>query len=47
VAGGEIAGARVVPFFPGDEEGMSIDYPDDLERAERLAAERPELLPKI
>jgi CMP-N,N'-diacetyllegionaminic acid synthase len=47
VADGEIAGARVVPFFPEDEEGISIDYPDDLERAERLAAERPELLPEI
>jgi CMP-N,N'-diacetyllegionaminic acid synthase len=47
VADGEIAGARVVPFFPESEEGISIDYPDDLERAERLAAERPELLPEI
>jgi N-acylneuraminate cytidylyltransferase len=47
VADGEIAGERVVPFFPHGEEGMSIDYPDDLERAERLAAERPELLPEI
>jgi len=47
VADGEIAGARVVPFFPEGEEGVSIDYPGDLERAERLAAERPELLPAI
>jgi CMP-N,N'-diacetyllegionaminic acid synthase len=47
VADDEIAGARVVPFFPEDEEGLSIDYPEDLERAERLAAERPELLPEI
>lgn len=47
VADGEIAGTRVVPFFPEDEEGISIDYPDDLGRAERLAAERPELLPEI
>jgi CMP-N,N'-diacetyllegionaminic acid synthase len=47
VADGEIAGSRVVPFFPEDEEGLSIDYPDELERAERLAAERPELLPRI
>jgi CMP-N,N'-diacetyllegionaminic acid synthase len=47
VADGEIAGARVVPFFPEREEGISIDYPDDLERAERLAAERPELLPAV
>ena len=47
VADDEIAGARVVPFFPEDEEGISIDYPEDLEHAERLAAERPELLPAI
>jgi CMP-N,N'-diacetyllegionaminic acid synthase len=47
VADREIAGARVVPFFPEGQEGLSIDYPDDLERAERLAAERPELLPPI
>lgn len=47
VADGEIAGSRVVPFFPEDEEGLSIDYPGDLERAERLAAERPHLLPEV
>jgi CMP-N,N'-diacetyllegionaminic acid synthase len=47
VADGEIAGERVVPFFPEGEEGLSIDYPGDLELAERLAAERPELLPEI
>lgn len=47
VADREIAGARVVPFFPEGEEGLSIDYPDDLERAERIAAERPDLLPPI
>jgi CMP-N,N'-diacetyllegionaminic acid synthase len=47
VADREIAGSRVVPFFPEGEEGLSIDYPDDLERAERIAAERPELLPPV
>jgi CMP-N,N'-diacetyllegionaminic acid synthase len=47
VADGEIAGSRVVPFFPEGEEGLSIDYPDDLERAERLAAQKPDLLPGI
>jgi N-acylneuraminate cytidylyltransferase len=47
VSDGEIAGERVVPFFPEGEEGLSIDYPEDLERAERLASERPELLPEI
>jgi N-acylneuraminate cytidylyltransferase len=47
VAGGEIAGRRVVPFFCEGVEGLSIDYPDDLARAERLAAEDPSLLPDL
>ena len=47
VARGEIAGERVVPFFPEGPEGLAIDYPDDFERAERLAAERPDLLPEL
>ena len=32
---GEIAGQRVVPFLTEGLEGFSIDYPDDLELAER------------
>jgi CMP-N,N'-diacetyllegionaminic acid synthase len=47
VSDNEIAGERVVPFFPEGAEGLSIDYPEDLERAERLASEHPELLPEI
>jgi CMP-N,N'-diacetyllegionaminic acid synthase len=47
VAGGEIAGARVVPFFPEGLEGFSIDYPDELATAERLARENPALLPQV
>jgi CMP-N,N'-diacetyllegionaminic acid synthase len=47
VAAGEIAGRRVVPFVPEGAEGLSIDYPDDLEHAERLAAADPELLPPL
>jgi len=47
VADGEIAGRRVVPFFPEGHEGLSIDYPDELEAAERLAALQPELLPRV
>ena len=47
VADGEIAGQRVVPFFPEGHEGFSIDYPDDLERAEAIAASEPEALPEI
>jgi CMP-N,N'-diacetyllegionaminic acid synthase len=44
---GEIAGARVVPFIPEGVEGFSIDYPDDWEEAERLAAADPGLLARV
>lgn len=47
VADGEIAGRTVVPFHPEGHEGFSIDYPDDMERAEQLAADDPSLLPEI
>jgi N-acylneuraminate cytidylyltransferase len=47
VADGEIAGRRVVPFFCEGVEGLAIDYPDDLERAEALAAADPALLPRV
>jgi len=38
-----IAGERVAPFFTEGLEGFSIDYPEDLERAEHLAARLPEI----
>jgi N-acylneuraminate cytidylyltransferase len=41
VADGEIAGRRVVPFRTEGLEGLSIDYPEDLEEAERHAAQLP------
>jgi N-acylneuraminate cytidylyltransferase len=44
VADREIAGRRVVPFLTEGAEGFSIDYPDDWELAERLAADDPALL---
>jgi len=47
VARGEIAGDRVVPFRPEGAEGFSIDYPDDWEAAERIAAEQPSALPPL
>jgi N-acylneuraminate cytidylyltransferase len=47
VADGEIAGAQVVPFFPEGDEGFSIDYPGDMQRAEQLAAADPSLLPEL
>jgi CMP-N,N'-diacetyllegionaminic acid synthase len=47
VADGEIAGERVVPFLTEGAEGFSIDYPDDLERAERLVASGAAELPAV
>lgn len=44
VADREIAGRRVVPFMTQGAEGFSIDYPDDWEQAQRMAAEDPSLL---
>jgi CMP-N,N'-diacetyllegionaminic acid synthase len=38
-----IAGERVAPFFTEGLEGFSIDYPEDFERAERLAEHLPEI----
>jgi N-acylneuraminate cytidylyltransferase len=42
-----IAGERVAPFFTEAEEGFSIDYPEDLERAARLVASGEAELPRI
>ena len=42
-----IAGERVAPFLTEGLEGFSIDYPEDVERAERLAAQLPEILEAI
>ena len=36
-----IAGERVAPFLTEGLEGLSIDYPEDFEQAERLAARLP------
>jgi len=36
-----ISGERVLPFFTEGAEGLTIDYPDDWERAEALAAQQP------
>lgn len=36
---GAIAGSRVLAFLTDPVEGLSIDYPEDWEAAERLAAE--------
>jgi CMP-N,N'-diacetyllegionaminic acid synthase len=42
-----ISGERVAPFFTRGDEGFSIDYPEDLERAERLIAQRRVAVPRL
>lgn len=42
-----IAGERVAPFFTEGAEGFSIDYPEDVERAERLLAAGEAELPAV
>jgi CMP-N,N'-diacetyllegionaminic acid synthase len=44
---GSIAGTRVAPFLTEGAEGFSIDYPEDLERAERLLASGDATLPRV
>ena len=43
----DIAGRRIVPLVSEGVEGFSIDYPDDWERAERLAATGEGTLPEV
>ena len=42
-----ISGARVAPFFTEGAEGFSIDYPDDIARAEGLIAGGKATLPEL
>jgi CMP-N,N'-diacetyllegionaminic acid synthase len=42
-----ISGRRVAPFFTEGAEGFSIDYPEDLERAEALLARGEASLPRL
>jgi CMP-N,N'-diacetyllegionaminic acid synthase len=42
-----ISGSRVAPFFTEGAEGFSIDYPDDIERAERMLAGGEATLPAL
>jgi N-acylneuraminate cytidylyltransferase len=42
-----IAGERVAPFLTEGAEGFSIDYPADVERAERLLATGEAGLPRV
>ena len=42
-----ISGNRVAPFFTEGAEGFSVDYPDDIERAERMLAGGEAALPAV
>lgn len=42
-----ISGARVAPFFTEGAEGFSIDYPEDVELAERMVARGEATLPAV
>jgi CMP-N,N'-diacetyllegionaminic acid synthase len=42
-----ISGSRVAPFFTEGAEGFSVDYPDDIERAERMLAGGEAALPAV
>jgi CMP-N,N'-diacetyllegionaminic acid synthase len=42
-----ISGRRVAPFFTEGAEGFSIDYPEDIERAERMLASGKATLPAV
>jgi len=42
-----ISGARVAPFFTEGAEGFSIDYPEDVEQAERMLARGEATLPAL
>jgi N-acylneuraminate cytidylyltransferase len=42
-----IAGRRVAPFLTEGAEGLTIDYPDDFQRAEQLVASGEAALPRV
>ena len=42
-----ISGRRIAPFFTDGWEGFSIDYPEDLERAELAVARGEATLPEV
>ena len=42
-----ISGVRVAPFLTEGAEGFSIDYPEDVERAEQMVARGDAVLPAI
>lgn len=47
LAAGDITGSRVAPFLTQGAEGFSIDYPEDVETAERMVSEGVAELPRV
>jgi N-acylneuraminate cytidylyltransferase len=47
LSGGGLSGTRVVPWWPRGHEGLSIDYPEDWDRLERLVDSGEAVLPEI
>ena len=47
LSGGGLSGTRVMPWWPPGSEGLSVDYPEDWERLERLVDLGEAALPEI
>jgi CMP-N-acetylneuraminic acid synthetase len=47
LSGGGLSGTRVMPWWPPGFEGLSVDYPEDWERLERLVDAGDAVLPEI
>jgi len=44
---GTISGTKIMPFLTEGVEGLDVNEPADFERAERIIAEHPELIPTL
>jgi CMP-N,N'-diacetyllegionaminic acid synthase len=47
LSGGGLSGTRVIPWWPPGAEGLSVDYPEDWLRLERLVSTDEAVLPEI
>jgi N-acylneuraminate cytidylyltransferase len=47
LSGGGLSGTRVMPWWPPGFEGLSVDYPEDWQRLERLVDSGETVLPEI
>jgi CMP-N,N'-diacetyllegionaminic acid synthase len=46
LSGGGLSGTRVMPWWPPGYQGLSVDYPEDWERLERLLESGEAVLPE-